>query len=394
MFLFENRSHRRSSFEQILIAVALFFAGLALIPAASRAQSGAGSIQGTVTDSTGAVIPGAVIHVVNQATAVAASTKANSVGFYQVPGLFTGTYEVTISAPNMRTFKTSLDLLVAQNAVINATLGAGQITQQVQVSASTVQLTTTDNGTISATLENQRINQLPMNGRNVLSLTEMTTPGLEAGGQRANGLMGEALEYVADGAPLTNRQFGGMMSGVSTPDPDAVQEVQLETTNTSAQYTDLVQPLLPRSLAPISSTAHCSKRPATTSSASPRRARIRRTSRRPSISAMSLAPRQAVPSSSPMSITARTRASGSWPTSATHWPVPAASCSPCPLGPCAPAISAPSISFQILSSFMTRRRPTTPAVPPARRPDNRILTAGSPLPTTRFPPTGNPPPCS
>ena len=238
MFLFENRSHRRSSFEQILIAVALFFAGLALIPAASRAQSGAGSIQGTVTDSTGAVIPGAVIHVVNQATAVAASTKANSVGFYQVPGLFTGTYEVTISAPNMRTFKTSLDLLVAQNAVINATLGAGQITQQVQVSASTVQLTTTDNGTISATLENQRINQLPMNGRNVLSLTEMTTPGLEAGGQRANGLMGEALEYVADGAPLTNRQFGGMMSGVSTPDPDAVQEVQLETTNTSAQYTE------------------------------------------------------------------------------------------------------------------------------------------------------------
>ena len=129
MFLFENRSHRRSSFEQILIAVALFFAGLALIPAASRAQSGAGSIQGTVNDSTGAVIPGAVIHVVNQATAVAASTKANSVGFYQVPGLFTGTYEVTISAPNMRTFKTSLDLLVAQNAVINATLGAGQITQ-------------------------------------------------------------------------------------------------------------------------------------------------------------------------------------------------------------------------------------------------------------------------
>lgn len=218
--------------------VALIMLGLAMCQNSAFAQSGAGSIQGTVTDSSGAVIPGALIQVLNQATSVTIKTTSNNVGFYQVPGLFTGNYVITITAPNMKTYKTSLQLLVAQNAVINAALALGQVTEQMQVSASTVQLTTTDSGTISSTLENQRINQLPMNGRNVLTLTGMTTPGLEGGGTRANGLMGEAMEYVADGAPLTNRQFGGMMQGVSTPDPDAVQEVQVSTTNNSAQYTE------------------------------------------------------------------------------------------------------------------------------------------------------------
>ncbi len=222
--------------KSVLAVIAML--GLILGGSAVWAQSGAGSIQGTITDATGAVIPGAKVNVVNQATNVAVNTKANGVGFYQVPGLFTGTYTVTITAPNMKTYKTRIQLLVNQNAVINATMTAGSITQQVQVSASTVQLTTTDNGTISSTLENQRINQLPMNGRNILTLTGETTPGLEGGGTRANGLMGEAMEYVADGVPLTNRQFGGMMQGVSTPDPDAVQEVQVDTTNTSAQYTE------------------------------------------------------------------------------------------------------------------------------------------------------------
>ena len=219
-----------------VIAVAL---GLAMNCSTSVAQSGAGSIQGTVTDSSGAVIPGAAIHVVNQGTNVAADTKSNAVGFYQVPDLFTGTYLVTISASGFNTYKESIELLVAQSAVINASLKAGAVTQQVEVAASTVQLTTTDNGTISSTLESTRINQLPMNGRTLVTLAGETTPGLESNGTRANGLMGEALEYVADGVPLTNRQFGGVnLAQTQIPDPDAVQEVRIETTNTGAQYAE------------------------------------------------------------------------------------------------------------------------------------------------------------
>jgi len=220
------------------VLAALAALGVAMCCSIAVAQSGAGSIQGTVADSTGAVIPDASIRVVNQATGVAATTKSNSVGFYQVPGLFTGIYNVTVTAPNMKTYKTTVQLLVAQSRVINPTMTAGAVTQQVEVAANAVQLTTTDNGTISSTLESSRIDQLPMNGRLLLTLATETTPGLEGGGQRANGLMPEALEYVADGVPLTNRNFGGVGNSTQSqlPDPDAVQEVRMETTNTSAMY--------------------------------------------------------------------------------------------------------------------------------------------------------------
>ena len=230
-----TRTFREWNVQTFVIAVAL---GLAMLCSSAVAQSGAGSIQGTVTDSTGAVIPGATIHVVNQETNIAADTKSNTVGFYQAPGLFTGTYVVTVSAPNMKSYKTTVQLQVAQAAVVDPVMSAGEVTQQIEVAADVIQLTTTDNGTIASTLESNRINQLPMNGRLLLSLAGESTPGLESTGQRANGLMPEALEYVADGVPLTNRNFGG--EGNSTqaqlPDPDAVQEVRIETTNTSAMY--------------------------------------------------------------------------------------------------------------------------------------------------------------
>jgi hypothetical protein len=233
-------THRMRDLRILALAVLL---GAAMCSSSLRAQSGAGAIQGTVADSTGAVIAGASVTVVQQGTNATFNTRTNEVGFYQVPALFTGTYDVTVTAPGMKTYKITVQLLVAQNAVINVALTAGSVTQQVEVAASTVQLTTTDNGTISSTLENNRINQLPMNGRMVVQLVGMTTPGLEAGlgsapGARANGLMAEALEYVADGVPLSNRQFGGeYQTQAQLPDPDAVQEVRVETTNTSAQYT-------------------------------------------------------------------------------------------------------------------------------------------------------------
>ena len=220
----------------------LFAFVLALIVPVSMAwaQSGAGSILGTVTDSTGAVIPGANVHVVNQGTSAAHDTVTNSVGYYVVPGLFVGNYQVTITAPGMKQYKVSMQLLVAQNAMVNAVLSAGSVTQQVSVMADAVDLTTTDNGTVNATLENERINQLPMNGRNMITLVMESTPGMESrNGLSANGLMSEALDYEVDGAPLNDRQFGGTKyAQVAAIDPDAVQEVKVETSGSSAQYAE------------------------------------------------------------------------------------------------------------------------------------------------------------
>ena len=89
------------------------------------------------------VIPGASIHVVKQGTNAKSDTKTNNVGFYQVPGLFTGIYTVTISAPNMKTEVQTIELLVDQHAVINPVMTPGAETQRVEVNANTVELTTT-----------------------------------------------------------------------------------------------------------------------------------------------------------------------------------------------------------------------------------------------------------
>ena len=212
------------------------------------AQSGAGSIQGTVTDPTGAVIIGASIRVVNHATGVAIDTKSNSVGFYQVPELFTGTYVVSVTAAGMKTYNQTLELLVGQNAVFNVSLSAGAVTQQVTVSANVVQLVITDNGTLSSTLENERINELPMNGRSIITLVGETTPGLEncpSGIDCANGQESSATEFVADGVTLTNRQFGGVdMGAAQMVDPDAIQEVHVETSTSGAQFAAPATPVI------------------------------------------------------------------------------------------------------------------------------------------------------
>ncbi len=234
-----NSQTQVTSEQRLINIIVALVVALLLCPMAS-AQSGAGSIQGTVTDPTGAVIPGATVHVVNKATGVASDTKANGVGFYQVPGLNTGSYTISISAPEMRTNQRTVDLLVDQTAVINAELTPGATSQTVEVNANAVQLVTTDKGTISYTLENQRINQLPMNGRNIISLVNETTPGLEPCPESSscvNGQSGPALEYETDGVTLANREFGGVHAGSSQMvDPDAIEEVRVQDQSSGAQY--------------------------------------------------------------------------------------------------------------------------------------------------------------
>jgi hypothetical protein len=217
--------------------VALFATSF-ILPAALLAQSGAGTIQGTVQDSTGATIPNCAVHVVNQATSVTNDTTTNGTGFYAVPGLFAGTYTVTFGAPGMKKYQTVVELQNAKVAVLDPKLAVGDVAEQVTVTGDTVQLATYDSGTVSTQLDASRIDQLPQNGRNVLGLAQNTVPGLEGGGTRANGLMQEGMEYSQDGAPMTNRNFGGEGNSAQAtlPDPDSVQEAKFETLNSSAQF--------------------------------------------------------------------------------------------------------------------------------------------------------------
>ena len=223
----------------ILLALSVLLVLGGLISTSASAQSGAGSIEGTVADSSGAIVPGALIHVVNVATNVAIDTKSNGAGFFQVPGLFTGTYNLSVSAPGLKVYKTSIELLVAQTAMINPQLTVGAQTEQVIVNANQVQLTTNDSPSLSSTLERERISQLPMNTREITTTLAATTPGLEGGGQNMNGMAPEALDYVIDGAITNNDNDGSTGTTTQTQllDPDSIQEVHVESGNGSAQYT-------------------------------------------------------------------------------------------------------------------------------------------------------------
>jgi hypothetical protein len=202
------------------------------------AQSGAGTIQGTVQDATASAIPAASIQALNQATGVAIETTSNADGFYAIKGLTAGTYKVAFTAPGMKTSENTVTLQNGQVLVLNRQLSVGEVSEKVTVSGETIQLATYDSGTVNTQLDAARIAQLPQNGRNVLGLAQNTVPGLEGGGLRANGLMGEAMEYSQDGAPMTNRNFGsaGNTAQSTLPDPDAVQEMRFETLNSSAQF--------------------------------------------------------------------------------------------------------------------------------------------------------------
>ena len=196
----KNQNLRWSTFGALVVMLATS----TFCPTAAIAQSGAGSIKGTIQDATGSSIPGCLVHVVNQSTGVAYDTTANATGFYSVPGLFAGNYTLTFTAPGMKKYQASVGLQNAQNVVLSPTLTVGEVAEQVTVIGNEIQLVTTDSGTISNQLDRTRIDQLPQNGRNVLGLAAATTPGLEAGGQRANGLMPEGLEYTQDGAQVGN----------------------------------------------------------------------------------------------------------------------------------------------------------------------------------------------
>jgi hypothetical protein len=192
----------------------------AMLPAVMMAQSGAGSIQGTVQDATSASIPGAVVRVVNQSTGVGTETVANENGFYSVRGLFAGSYLLTATASGMKKFESVITLQNGQVLVFHAQLTVGEVSEKVTVTGETVQLATYDSGTVNTHLDAARIDQLPQNGRNILGLAQRTVPGLEGNGTRANGLMQEGMEYSQDGAPMTNRNFGGESNSAQATLPD------------------------------------------------------------------------------------------------------------------------------------------------------------------------------
>ena len=221
---------------KVLFAFLLLSSGL-------WAQSTA-QISGTVKDPTGANVPGADVTATQVETGLKRSVKTDANGAYTLPTLPVGAYQLEATAQGFRTYvQTGIVLQVADNSVINPVLQLGQVSEAVQVEANAEQVETRDTS-ISQVMDNTRMVELPLNGRQVTDLVVLSGANLVSATTSfvrnypsvnisvAGGLH-DALTYLLDGASH-NDPINGL--NLALPFPDALQEFKLETSSLSAQY--------------------------------------------------------------------------------------------------------------------------------------------------------------
>jgi hypothetical protein len=222
----------------------------------TRAQVVGASLSGTITDSTGRVVPQAQIVVKNVATGVTTKAATNPEGFYTAANLLPGDYEVTVSASGFNTEqRTGISLMVGAQQVFDLTLHVGSASKTVVLVTSevpAVQLTSSD---ISAVVNSTTVRELPLNGRSWTDLATLqpgvnaiqTQPSFAQGTDRGNRGFGQQLtisgarpqqnNYRLDGVSLNDYSNGapGSVLGGSLG-VDAIQEFSVLTSNYSADY--------------------------------------------------------------------------------------------------------------------------------------------------------------
>src|SRR5437899_3630470 len=159
---------------RIGVCVLAGFLALILTSGAAWAQATTAQISGTVKDQSGAVLPGVEITATQTATGVTRTTVSNETGNYVLSNLPSGPYKLEAVLPGFRSFvQTGIVLEVNSSPVINPTLEVGQITEQIEVEANAA-LVETRRSAVGSVIENQRIVELPLNGRNVTDLITLT----------------------------------------------------------------------------------------------------------------------------------------------------------------------------------------------------------------------------
>src|SRR5262245_31258897 len=209
----------------------------ALMCATVWAQATA-QISGTVRDQTGAVLPGVEITATQTDTGIARTTITNETGSYVLPNLGLGPYRLEAALPGFRTYRqTGLVLQVNSNPVVNPILEVGQVSEQIEVQANAAMVETRTVG-VGEVVENERILELPLNGRNVQDLITLAGGAVSSGdsGSRffagtpyvsiAGAPQGFGVDYTLDGAQHLNFATG---VGMPMPFPDATQEFKVET---------------------------------------------------------------------------------------------------------------------------------------------------------------------
>jgi hypothetical protein len=212
--------------------------------ALAQSQSNAADLRGYVRDQQGAVVANAAVTARNPATNVSRGAISNDEGFYQIVNLTPGEYDVTVEAASFKkALLPAVKLTLGQRADLDVTLEPGSVDATVTISGATTELVETSKTTVATTIDQQRIDNLPINERNYLSfaLTTSTvgrdngrpigpapTTGLNFGGQR-----GRSNLVQVDGADNTDNSVNASRSTVSQ---EAVQEFQVVTNSFAPEF--------------------------------------------------------------------------------------------------------------------------------------------------------------
>src|SRR5215510_13136123 len=197
------------------------------------AQTGVGTVSGTIRDAQHSVIAKAEVTITNTDTSVARRGKSSEEGVFYFGGLAPGRYTLTVEITGFKKWSSSVLMEVGQAVAVEPILEPGDIQTTVQVTGEAAPIST-ESMDVSDVKDYRRITQLPLNGRNISALFNLT-PGVEGGANaRVNGLKVGSLEITIDGVSLVDR-FGGGVTRVE-PGLDTVQEFRIETVGSDARY--------------------------------------------------------------------------------------------------------------------------------------------------------------
>jgi Carboxypeptidase regulatory-like domain/TonB-dependent Receptor Plug Domain/TonB dependent receptor len=236
-------------FGMVVVAVLLPTTLLLVRPTALKAQGGTGSINGTVRDTSGAVIPNATVDLTNVETGAKRTTLSNDTGNYALVQLPPGRYTLDVGSQGFTPQRVAdIVVLVNQTATYDVALKVGPTVQKVTVEASavTVETSTAELGTVVTTHE---VNDLPLNGRNFTELLSLTPGVSPANVSQSNGFMANPIgDFTFPSVNgQTNRSNFYLLDGINNqndyasayavaPVVDAIQEFKVQSHNDEAQY--------------------------------------------------------------------------------------------------------------------------------------------------------------
>ncbi len=226
----------RTALRTLLMLV--FFTQPVLTP---FAQSNTSRVTGTVTDATGAVVPGANVTLKNEETGVTQTQMTTDAGLYAFASIPVGLYTIAVERTGFKTVQLPNNRLLVNTPLnIDVTMEPGQVSEIVTVQAGAEQLQTA-NATIGNVIERKAIEQLPLNGRNPLNLiayepgvTQRSQGGVGSG-VHVNGSRDRAFNVTIDGIDANESSAPNPTSNIYRLTPDSVQEYKVTTNNATAE---------------------------------------------------------------------------------------------------------------------------------------------------------------